>query len=119
MYFGWLISIIKIHTYIKILKYSISDKVYLDDIKTCLIFRNAIHIKALVIDEFNCEFEDFGLFVKQTPNVKNLVICVNRNLDMIDACWWEHLITSSLLYLNIFKFKFDWCFWSRIKRDTW
>jgi hypothetical protein len=67
---------------------------------------NAIHLKQLIIDQFKYRFEDFANFVKQTPNLQNLTINADYDIDMLDAYEWEILITSSLSYLNIFKFKF-------------
>jgi len=67
-----------------------------------------IHLQQLIIDEFNDEFKNFEIFIKQTKNLKILTISNSIYDDMIDACRWEHLITSSLPYLNIFKFKFNY-----------
>jgi hypothetical protein len=68
---------------------------------------NAIHLKQLIIGQFKHRFEDFENFVKQIPNLENLTISADRDIDMCDANNWEILITSSLPYLSLFKFKFD------------
>jgi hypothetical protein len=48
----------------------------------------------------------FEISLNQIPNLKSLTILDSIDNDMIDAYRWEHLITSLLPYLNIFKFKF-------------
>ncbi|CAF3695309.1 unnamed protein product [Rotaria sp. Silwood1] len=68
---------------------------------------NGIHLKQLIIGLFKYNFEDFEMFVKQIPNLKNLTIHSKNNINMIDAYKWKNLIQSSLSYLNIFKFKFS------------
>jgi hypothetical protein len=70
---------------------------------------HALHLKQLIINRCDCSFEDFAMIVKQTPNLKSLTVFTNYNKDMVDACRWQHLITLSLTYLKIFKFKFDLC----------
>jgi hypothetical protein len=57
------------------------------------------------------------MILKQTPNLKSLTIGSDNNPDMIDADRWKHLITSSLPYLNIFKFKFDFDFYSESRNN--
>jgi hypothetical protein len=63
-----------------------------------------IHLEKLILDKFDDKFKNFERFVKQIPNLKSLTI--SNSLDMIDANRWKQLITSSLPYLNKFKFKF-------------
>jgi hypothetical protein len=65
-----------------------------------------LHLKQLIIDECWNSFNAFEMFVKQTPNLKSLTISTFDNNDMADADKWEQLITSSLHYLDIFKFNF-------------
>jgi hypothetical protein len=72
-----------------------------------------IHLEKLILDHFM----DFELFAKQIPNIKSLTISNSIDNDMIDAYRWEHLITSSLPYLNIFKFKFHYYFDQRSQSD--
>jgi hypothetical protein len=64
-----------------------------------------LHLKQFIIDDFQNSFDDFEMFVKLTPNIKSLTISPWHD-DMIDAGRWERLITSSLPYLDIFKFDF-------------
>ena len=66
----------------------------------------ARHLQKLVIENCKCCFEDFEIFIKQTPNLKSLTIFAEYNLDMINAYRWQYLITSLLHHLKIFKFKF-------------
>ncbi|CAF4646669.1 unnamed protein product [Rotaria sp. Silwood2] len=68
---------------------------------------NGIHLKQLIIGLFKYNFEDFEIFVKQIPNLKSLTIHSKNNINMINAYKWKNLIQSSLLYLNIFKFRFS------------
>jgi hypothetical protein len=55
--------------------------------------------------EFKGQFDELVMILKRTPNLTNLTINVYDDIDMINANQWEHLITSSLPYLKIFKFK--------------
>jgi hypothetical protein len=71
--------------------------------------RCALHLKQMIIGEFKDEFNALEIFIKQTPNLKSLTISATNNIDIIDACRWEHLITSSVPYLDSFKFKFGCC----------
>jgi hypothetical protein len=64
-----------------------------------------LHLKQLILNDFQDSFDDFEMFVKLTPNLKSLTISPWHD-DMIDANRWERLITSSLPYLDIFKFDF-------------
>jgi hypothetical protein len=68
---------------------------------------HALHLKQLIINRCECRLQDFVMIVKQTPNLKVLMVFADYNEDMIDACRWQHLITLSLTHLKIFKFKFD------------
>jgi hypothetical protein len=81
---------------------------YFNDIDTFSNDRYGIHLKQLIIGGYNDEFKSFQIFLKQTPNLKSLTISNSMHDDIIDAREWEHLITSSLPYLNIFKFKFSY-----------
>ena len=48
------------------------------------------------------------MLLMETPQLRSLTIDANSNdSDLIDACVWEDLITTSLPHLNIFKFKFE------------
>jgi hypothetical protein len=73
----------------------------------CISGDYAIYLKQLTIDSFYHKFDDLSTLLKQTPNLKSLILCADKNKDVIDACQWEDLITSSLLRLTIFKFKFS------------
>jgi hypothetical protein len=77
--------------------------IFFKEIDTC---QYGIHLENLILDRFDDQFKNFEIFLKQTPNLKSLTILNPIGDDMIDAYRWEHLITSSLPYLNIFKFKF-------------
>jgi hypothetical protein len=65
-----------------------------------------VYLKQLTINDFIGQFDDLIPLLKQTPNLKSLIIFAKNNRDMVDACQWEHLITSSLPRLTIFKFIF-------------
>ncbi|CAF1567497.1 unnamed protein product [Didymodactylos carnosus] len=65
-----------------------------------------INLKQLVMTELDYTFDDLVMFLKRTPNLKSLTISADDNIDMINGYRWEYLITSSLPYLDIFKFKF-------------
>jgi hypothetical protein len=68
---------------------------------------HALHLKRLVINNFEGEFNSLETFLKRTPNLKSLMISSNGAKELVDACRWQHLITTALPLLNVFKFKFD------------
>jgi hypothetical protein len=70
--------------------------------------RPATYLKQLIMMNFECEFDNRIQILKRTPNLKSLIISSDRNINMVDAYQWEHLITSTLPYLNIFKFHFTY-----------
>ncbi|CAF4204646.1 unnamed protein product, partial [Rotaria sordida] len=55
---------------------------------------------------YNDKFDELIELLKQTPNLKSLTISTDHKIDIIDAYQWEYLITSLLLHLHSFKFKF-------------
>ncbi|CAF1388053.1 unnamed protein product [Rotaria sordida] len=103
--------ICKLFSYVPFLKYLNISYVskYNRSIKDIDIINKykCINLQTLIIGEFIYNFEDFVILVKQIPNLKSLTISINYNKTMINALNWEHLIESSLPYLNIFKFKFS------------
>jgi hypothetical protein len=56
--------------------------------------------------DFDGDSNVFMIFIKHTPNMKNLTIYNYKHSNMIDASCWKQLITFSLPYLDTFKFKF-------------
>jgi hypothetical protein len=74
--------------------------------KTSFNSRCNLHLKQLIINNFSSTFEDFEMYVKQTPNLRSLTISALDTKDMIDAYRWEQLITSCLSKLTRFKFEF-------------
>lgn len=65
-----------------------------------------IHLKKVILHEFDGTFDNFARFIKKIPNLESLTISNSVHDDMIDANQWQQLITTFLPYLNIFKFKF-------------
>ncbi|CAF1510032.1 unnamed protein product, partial [Didymodactylos carnosus] len=59
-------------------------------------YQYSCHLKQLIIGQFNEKFENFEMFVKQTPNLKSLTFISHDNHDIyiIDANRWEYLIVS-------------------------
>jgi hypothetical protein len=75
------------------------------------------NLHKLIITKFKSGVDDLFIILKQTPNLKSLTInAVFRN-EWIDACEWEDLIASSLPYLNVFKFYFEWVPMNRTKNE--
>jgi hypothetical protein len=72
----------------------------------------AIHLKKLIITDFNDTFSDLINVLKLTPKLKSLILGTYYDTGMIDARQWQHLITSSLPHLKGFKFKFQQLFLS-------
>jgi hypothetical protein len=83
--------------------YDSYSSIYID---YCFSGDYAIYLKQLTIIRFDATFDHLTTLVKRTPNLKCLNISACNNESIIDAGQWEHLITSSLLRLIIFKFKF-------------
>ena len=65
-----------------------------------------IHLKHLIMLQFQGQFHELEEILKRTPNLINLTIHINnnKNMDKINANQLEHLITSLLPNLKIFKF---------------
>jgi hypothetical protein len=70
------------------------------------------------------------MILKRTPNLNSLIISAHNNLHIIDADQWEDLISSSLPYLKIFEFNFNFYFihlrrinpdnkWKQFQNDFW
>ncbi|CAF1548570.1 unnamed protein product [Didymodactylos carnosus] len=76
----------------------------------------AIHLKHLIIHDFMGSFDSLEILLKKIPNLKSLTISAysDNEEDIIDACRWQHLITSSLPFLDVFKFMFSVLFLSEI-----
>ncbi|CAM4822986.1 unnamed protein product [Rotaria magnacalcarata] len=90
----------------------------------------AVHLKELIIFNFDYKFEHFQKLAKHLPRLTNLKLYGNCDLDMIDANQWEHLLTSSLSHLDIFKFTFNYMYknnddnniqdkFNRFQNDFW
>lgn len=69
-------------------------------------FYSAVHLKRLIIENFEYSFKEFELFIKLIPNLKSLTIFSLNNISMIDAYQWKYLIKTSLIYLKKFQFTF-------------
>jgi hypothetical protein len=98
--------------YIPMLKYlnvqRIADYNHSQDTNTSFPANKSLHLKELILTEMNGTFDDLEFFVKQTPNLTNLIISSSDNIDMINARRWENLIKSSLSCLDIFKFRYSY-----------
>jgi hypothetical protein len=70
----------------------------------------AVHLKELIIFNFDYKFEDFKRLAKHTPKLTSLQLYGTYDLDMFDANQWEHLIISSLLCLDTFQFAFNYIY---------
>ncbi|CAF3344920.1 unnamed protein product [Rotaria socialis] len=90
----------------------------------------AVHLKELIIFNFDYKFEHFQKLAKHLPRLTNFKLYGNCDLDMIDASQWEHLLTSSLARLDIFKFTFNYIYknnddiniqdkFNRFQNDFW
>jgi len=67
---------------------------------------HVVHLKRLVINDCKVTFDVLEILLGQTPNLKLLQISVYYDIEIINASRWQHLITSSLPVLDIFKFEF-------------
>jgi len=67
----------------------------------------AICLTTLVIKTGSgSKFSLLKILLKQTPDLKKLILHTTNSIDIIDASGWQHFISSSLIHLKIFKFKF-------------
>ncbi len=69
-------------------------------------FHSNYYLKQLIIDDFIGTFNNFKMYVVDTPYLQSLTICSMGDKDLIDAHRWEQLITTSLPSLTTFKFIF-------------
>jgi hypothetical protein len=74
----------------------------------CSIHKYATNLNKLIITKFKSGVDDLFIILKETPNLKSLTIHAVFDNDRIDGREWEDLIISSLPYLNVFKFYFEW-----------
>lgn len=97
-------QLLKQFPHLKYLRINHVPNIYVNKMDT---IQYGIYLEKLILYEIKDRFKNFELFVKQMSNLKSLTISNSYfNNDLIDATRWEKLITSSLLYLNKFKFKF-------------
>ncbi|CAF0875534.1 unnamed protein product [Adineta steineri] len=68
----------------------------------------ATYLNKLIITKFRAGVDDLFILLKQTPNLRSLTINALFNRYRINADEWEDLINSSLSYLSVFKFNFEW-----------
>ncbi len=61
----------------------------------CFSDHRAVHLKHLIMTDFDSYFNVLMIFVKHTPNLKNLTISAYKHSNMIDASCWKQLITLS------------------------
>ena len=67
---------------------------------------HAVYLKRLSIKTLQQEFNSVETLLQRTPNLKTLIINSSAIDELVDACRWQHLITSFLPNLNNFQFKF-------------
>jgi len=67
-----------------------------------------IHLKELILGNFDYKFKDFAKFVKYIQQLTRFESYGNDNIDVIDAKRWKCWIISSLSYLESFKFIFNY-----------
>ncbi|CAF3115265.1 unnamed protein product [Rotaria sp. Silwood2] len=66
----------------------------------------AVHLKQLILNQITAGFDFLAMLFRQTQNLRSLKISAHDHKEFIDACRWQHLITSSLHFLIYFNFKF-------------
>ena len=76
----------------------------------------AVYLNRLIINNLQLKFNSLESLLRQTPNLKSLAIISCDIDELVDACRWQHVITTFLPHLNVFKFKFrtEW----KAKNDT-
>ena len=76
----------------------VDDQCYTKRASICIDKYDTVHLKQLTMTNVPGDFLHIKALLLQTPNLKRLTI---------SASHWKHLITTSLLYLNTFKFEFS------------
>lgn len=66
----------------------------------------AIHLQRLVVDNCYDGFDTFELLLRQTTNLRFLMLHSYDDVNMADATRWRKLISDALGLLNVFKFIF-------------
>lgn len=83
-----------------IAEYCDEDKLIYDDFKVT-------YLKQLIIQEYTDTFKRLEILLKKTSNLKIFTLVTTIFImEMIDADYWQYLITTSLPCLNDFDFKF-------------
>ena len=78
----------------------------------------AISLTQLNLGTYHVEFNHVEMILKQTPNLKILILyTASDNDDIIDANRWENLISSTLPHLYIFRFCFNFFLTYKSKID--
>ncbi|UJR34843.1 hypothetical protein I4U23_027624 [Adineta vaga] len=67
---------------------------------------SATHLKQLYINMYAGCFPVIEYLLQCTPNLKGFTLIANKARKMIDANRWKKLISSSLIYLANFQFRF-------------
>ncbi|CAF2861897.1 unnamed protein product [Rotaria sp. Silwood2] len=67
----------------------------------------AIDLKHLIINHSIIRLDFLEILFKKTPNLKTLFLYIYGNIELIDACRWQQLITSLMPRLKIFNFLFN------------
>ncbi|CAF1137981.1 unnamed protein product [Adineta steineri] len=83
----------------------------------CSIHYYGTNLKQIIIDNCECTYEEFEIFIKLIPNLKSLTLSAIDNICMIDAHRWEKLIQSSLHSLNSFQFTFGLFCRGKVRHD--
>ncbi|CAF1506240.1 unnamed protein product [Adineta ricciae] len=71
------------------------------------------NLRTLHINQFLSKAHYLFMLLKRTPNLENLAIFHNKDINCINAYEWQNFITSSLPHLKNFKFQFYVNFFSR------
>jgi len=76
-----------------------------------------VYLKQLIIDEYNDTFEHLDILLRKASNLKIFSIITDLyQMNMLDADYWQCLITCSLPHLDVFNFKFIVCFYENYDR---
>jgi hypothetical protein len=66
-----------------------------------------IYLKELIIQQYEDILEHLEILLKKTLNLKSFTLVTKLyQMPMIDANYWQSLITTSLSHLEVFNFKF-------------
>ena len=72
---------------------------------------NVIHLNELIIQQYEDTLEHLEILIKKTSDVKSFTLIIKLyEIPVINADYWQNLVTTYLPHLKVFKFNFTTIF---------